>query len=133
MVSVAQEIPRRASPVGHGVGLAQGTPAAFRTLGIDPLWHACQRRLAGIGRLIIVYFRQEERQFALWQWDDAAFLAMHDRNRLAPVALAGKDPVPELIFNNLSAEFFGTFLPCFLRSSVIKAIGIYKNAFAFPR
>ncbi len=96
-VHIAQIVPARTGPVGHRVGLALGRAAAAGAGGVDPVGHLAQRALAVVGGLIAVHLRQQQRQFALVERHPAAFVAVDEGDRLAPVALAGKDPVAQLV------------------------------------
>ena len=102
-VHIAQIIPRRASPLGHGVGLALCGAAAARAGGVDPVGHLGNRALAVVGRLIALDLRQNQRQLILGHGHPAALGAGDHRNGLAPVALTGEDPVTELVVDLLVA------------------------------
>jgi len=96
-IHVAQIVPARAGPLGHGVGLAFGGSAAAGTGCVDPVRHLGQGRLAVVRRLIGLDIRQHQRKLILGQRHPAALLALYKRNRFAPVALAGKHPVAQLV------------------------------------
>ena len=95
-VHIAQEVPGRARPLGHGVRLPFGGAAAARAGGVHPFGMACQRAFAVAGGLKILDLRQHQRQLALRQRHPAAFFAIHHRDRLAPIALAAEHPIPQL-------------------------------------
>ena len=103
-VGIAQEIPRGARPLGHGIRLAFGRRAAARACGVHPALHLGKRALAGIGRLIVVHLRQQHRKLIFRHRHPAALLALDQRNRLAPVALAGEDPVAQLVIHLALAD-----------------------------
>ena len=103
-IHVAQEVPARAGPLRHGVGLTLGGTAALRAGGIDPVGHLAQRALAVIGGLIAVHLRQHERKLILRDRHPAALRAVDQRDRLAPVTLAAEDPVTQLVVDLLLAD-----------------------------
>ncbi len=98
-VCVAQEIPGRSGPVRHCIRFALGWTFAGRAGRIHPLFNVRERGLAGIGRLVLFDVGQLNRKLVFRNRDNAASLAMHDRNRLAPVMLAREDPVAEFILD----------------------------------
>ena len=87
---VAEEIPARFHEGVHGVGFAFRRAAAAWAGGFVKLGHFCQRRTHAVGYDV---FRQNDRQLVGWDGYVAAFFAMDDRNRAAPVALARNTPV----------------------------------------
>ena len=89
-VHIAQEVPGRARPLGHGVGLALGRAAAVRTGGVDPVGHLGQRGLAVFGRLIGIDLGQGQRQLILGQRHPAALFTVYERDGFAPIALTEK-------------------------------------------
>ena len=104
IVHIAQEIPGRTRPLRHGVGLALGRLAAHRALTVDPLLNSGKRRLPCSCRLIGLYLRQSKRKLFFRHRDIAAVRTVHDRNRLAPVALTGKYPVAQLIIHGCTSD-----------------------------
>ena len=96
-IHIAQEVPRRTRPLGHGVGLALGGASALGALGIDPVGHLGERALAVVGQLVAVHLRQDERQLLFGHGHPAALRAVDEGDGLAPVALAGEDPVAQLV------------------------------------
>ena len=94
-ICIAQEIPGRPCPLGHGIGLPLCRPAAAGTGCIDPISHQRQRRLSGICGHITLHFRQFQRQFTLIKRHIAALLTVYDRDWLAPVTLSGEYPVTQ--------------------------------------
>ena len=102
-IHVAQEIPARAGPLRHGVGLALGRAAALRAGGVDPVGHLGDGALAVVGRLVALDLRQNERQLLLGNGHPAARRAVDQRNGLAPIALAGEHPVTQLVVDLLMA------------------------------
>ena len=103
-IHVAQEIPARAGPLRHGVGLALGRAAALRAGGVDPVGHLAERTLAVVGGLIAVHLREHERELILRDRHPAALRAVDERDRLAPVTLAAEDPVAQLVVDLFLAE-----------------------------
>ena len=103
-IHIAQEVPGGACPLRHGVRFAHGLAAALRARGVDPIGHLRERRFAVIGRLVGINLRQNERQLAFIDRHIAALLAVYNRNRLAPVALACEYPVTELIVDLTVAD-----------------------------
>ena len=103
-VHVAQEIPARAGPLRHGIGLALGGAAALRAGGVDPVGHLAQRALAVVGGLIAVHLREHERELILRDRHPAALRAVDERDRLAPVTLAAEDPVTQLVVDLFLAD-----------------------------
>ena len=76
----------------------------MRAGGVDPVGHRGQRAFAVVGRLVAFDLRQRQRQLGLVQRHPAAFLAPHQRNRLAPVALPREHPVAQLVVDLLPAD-----------------------------
>ena len=103
-VHVAQEIPGGTGPLGHGVGLPLGRSAADRAGGVHPLVDGSQRGLAGAGGLVALHLRQAQGQLVLGNRHAAALGAVDDRDRLAPVALAGEYPVAQLVVHRLVSK-----------------------------
>ena len=96
-VHIAQEIPAGAGPLRHGIGLALGGAAAARAGSVDPVGHLGQGAFAVVGRLIALDLRQNDGQLILGDRHPAALRAGDHRDGLAPVALAGEDPVAQLV------------------------------------
>ena len=103
-IDVAQVVPARAGPLRHRVRLAFGRAAALRTFRVDPVGRLRQRRLGVARRRVVLHLRQLQRQFALRHRHRAVLLAMHDRNRLAPVPLPREQPVAQLVLHRRFAE-----------------------------
>ena len=91
-IGEAREIPGRVDERVHGVGLAPRRAAAFRAGDILPGRMAVER-IAGTVEGDVV--RQLHRQVLLRHRHDAAGLAMDDRDRAAPIALARDAPVAQ--------------------------------------
>ena len=96
-VAVAYEIPAGARPVGHGVGLAVCRAAALGAGGLYPVGCAGQCGGAVVGGLKVLYLRQLQRKLTVGQGYPAALIAVYEGYGLAPVALTGKYPVPQLV------------------------------------
>ena len=95
-VAVAQEVPARTGPLGHGVGLALGGGTAAGAGRADPLGMARQRAFAVLARLKVLDLGQAQGQLALGQGHPAALVAIDHGDRLTPVALAAEHPVAQL-------------------------------------
>ena len=93
-IGEAGEVPRRVDERVHRVGLAPRRPAALRTGDVLPGRMAIER-IAGLIEGHVV--GQLDRQILVGDGDDAAALAMDDRDRAAPVALTGDAPVAQLV------------------------------------
>ena len=93
----------------------------------------CKRRFAVVCRLVRFYVRQAQREIFLWDRHISAFFAVDERDRLAPVSLAGEYPVAQLIiyFRAGDALFFqigNNFLFGFLHSQAVEDPGIDHDA-----
>ena len=96
-VQVAQLVPARPGPVGHGAELAavRLRPVAQVEHDLHPVVGAAQRRLRlGRGvvdveraRRVVVDLGQQHGQLVVGHGDGEVVLVEHDRERLAPVAL----------------------------------------------
>ncbi len=107
-VDIAQEIPRRTRPLGHGIRFTACIAAAFRAFAVYIAFNFCKRAFAVRTGFEILDLRQTERQFCIRHSDHTALLAVHNRNRLAPIALAVKRPVFHFIlYAALADAFFG--------------------------
>ena len=96
-VHIAQEVPGGARPLGHGVGLPLGGAAAAGAGGVHPVGHLAQGGLAVVGGLVGVHLGEQQGELLLGQGLPAALLAVHHGDGLAPVPLAGEDPVAQLV------------------------------------
>ena len=106
-VDVTHVVPAGAGPVRHGVGVAVvGLLAVAQVeLDLDPVLVAAQRCLrVGLGvhriegaRLIVGHVGQVDRQCGIRQQVRGAVFAVDDREGLAPVALAGEQPVAQTV------------------------------------
>ena len=105
-VDIPQIIPAASRPLRHRVCLAQGNPAALRAGRLEPVRRLRQRRLARRRRRVILHIRQLQRQFRFRYRHYPAFVAMHKRNRLAPVSLPAEKPVAQFIIDRLFAKPF---------------------------
>ena len=88
----AQEIPRTVDESVERVGLAFRLPAAFGAIDMFPSGMA-QQRIARSPEIDIL--GQRDRQAVLGRGDHAAFLAMDEGDRRAPVPLARHTPVAQ--------------------------------------
>ena len=96
-VDVAEVVPAAAGPLRHRVRLAHALLARLRVDDVHPVRRLRQRRLARPGRLVVVQRGERERQVLLRDERLRAVLPVDDRERLAPVALAGEEPVAQLV------------------------------------
>ena len=96
-VHVAQEIPAGARPLGHGVRLPPGWSSAAGAGGGYPVRHLADGALAVAGGLVALHLRQQQRELVLRQGLPAACFTVHHGDGLAPVALPGEHPVPQLV------------------------------------
>ena len=134
-VDVPEIIPTAPSPLRHRVRLAFAGTAALRTVAVHPIGRLCQRRFGITGRRVILHLRQAERQFTLRYRHHAALIAMHNRNRLAPVALPGEKPIAQLVIHGRLAEFLlfeprGNFLLRFRRRQTSEHARVHRSAIA---
>ena len=91
-IGEAREVPGRIDEGVHGVGLAPRRAAALRAGDVLPGRMAVER----IARLVEGdVLRQRDRQVLRRHRHDAAFVAVDDRDRAAPVALARDAPVAQ--------------------------------------
>ncbi len=114
VVAVAQVVPARPRPPGHGVGLA--TDDRFAMQRVHPrftrgrLHPVCRLGEQWLGLvafhgLIVRQRRQQHGQRLLTHRVVMPALIEHDRERLAPVALAREQPVAELVVHLAGADF----------------------------
>ena len=76
----------------------------MRAGGVDPVGHMGKRGFPVIGRFIRFHIRQAERELAFWKRHISTFVAVHNRDRFTPVALAGEHPVAQLEVNLAAAD-----------------------------
>ena len=94
-IGVAKEVPGRVDERVHRVGLSPRLPVARRTRGAHPVLRRRQRRAAL--REILGHLGEQHRQVVVRDRHDAAPVAVHDRDRAAPVPLAGEQPVTQAV------------------------------------
>ena len=94
-VAVAQEVPGRVDERVHRLGLAPGRAAAARARRRASSPRPRERRPAL--RLVVLDVGQHDRQLVVGHGHLAARLAVDDRDRAAPVALARKAPVAQAV------------------------------------
>ena len=92
-VAVTQEVPGRVDERVHRVGFTAANRPATRARYEQPLLVRGERRLAL--RLVVVDLRQEDGQVLVRDGHRSAVVAIDDRDRAAPVALARERPVPQ--------------------------------------
>ena len=96
-IDVAQVVPARAGPLRHGIRLAPRGAAAGRAGRPEPVGRARQRGLAVGRRAVVLHFGQAHGQVFFRHGHHPALLAMQQRERLAPEALAAEEPVAQLV------------------------------------
>ncbi|MCY1497244.1 hypothetical protein D9M68_312040 [compost metagenome] len=101
---VAREVPGRLDEGVHGVGFALGRLAAFRAAAFVEFRHFRQRRTGAVRHHV---FRQDHRQLVGRHRHVAAGVAVDDRDRAAPVALAADAPVAQAELGARLAEALG--------------------------
>ena len=94
-VDVAQEVPGGVDERVHRVCLARALLAALRARRVQPLRIRGERRHAL--RPVVLDLRQQHRQLVFRHGDDAAIVAVDDRDRGAPVPLPREAPVTQAI------------------------------------
>ena len=108
-VGVAQLVPRTGGPLRHHVGVAGVVLQSVAEIQFDvhPVGHLAQRRrrlavgVVGVEqhRRVVRDVRQFHRQNRFGQAMGTAVGVVDDRERLAPVPLPRKQPVPQLVFD----------------------------------
>jgi hypothetical protein len=116
-VQAAQVVPAGAGPLRHRVGLATVVldPVPPLELDVAPVLIARQRRLGLAARVVgvvggggvVVDLGQLDGQLVVGQRDRHAVGVPDDRQRLAPVALAGEQPVAQLVLGERLAVAAG--------------------------
>ena len=116
-VGVAHLVPARARPLGHRVGLAAVLLGAVAQVkgDVDPFLGAAQRGLGrGVGvlrvegaRAVVADLGQLDGEHLLGQGVCDAVLVPHDREGLAPVALATEEPVAQAVGDGAVAQSLG--------------------------
>ena len=132
-IHISEVVPRRACPLGHGVGLAVCLFAAAGASCLYPVGHICEGRLTGVGGLVALYHRELQRQLGLGQRYIAAALALDDRDGLAPVALTGEHPVAQLevdllMSDALLGEELGDLLLSLINGQTVEDARVDHNA-----
>ena len=94
-VDVAEEVPRRVDERVHRVRVAPSRAAAMRAVDVHVLLVGGERRLPL--RRVVLDVGEDHRQLVLGHRDDAAALAVDERDRTAPVALARHAPVAQAV------------------------------------
>ena len=113
-VGVAHLVPARSRPLGHRVGLAAVAlrPVAQVEGDVHPFLGAAQRSLGrGVGvvriegaRAVVADLGQLDGEHLLGQGVCDAVLVPHDREGLAPVALAAEEPVAQAVGDGALAQ-----------------------------
>ena len=131
----AQEVPGRTDRAVHCVRFPSSRTLAARAGRLHPFRHAGQRRAAVPRRREIVQRRQLQRQRAGRQGHDAALRTMYDGDRRAPVALAGDQPVAQMVADGGLAQtallqLGDDSLTCFWRRQPVIGARVDQDAFA---
>ena len=101
----AQEVPGGVHERVHGVGVALGRPATGGAVDVDPAGGGGQRRGALRGQVLAAQVvRQAHGQLVVRDGHLAAVGAVDDRDRGAPEALAGQQPVAQAEVDELLAR-----------------------------
>ena len=111
------EIPGAVHERVHRVRFPQGRPAAGGTRAAAPLAVPLQRIP---GNAEIRLFGQHDRQVLLFFGNGAAILAVHDRDRTAPIPLPAYSPVAKTVFRRSAADS-GRFAACDRRGNRVVA------------
>ena len=124
IVHIAEEVPGGAGPLRHGIGLSLRRRAADRAGGIYPPVNVGQRGFSRSCRLIGFHLGKKQRKLILRHRYAAALRAVNNRDRLAPVTLAGEYPVTQLIINCFAANshFFNHHRCFFLEHRAFHAV-----------
>jgi len=97
-------VPRGLDEGVHRVGFAFGRCATFRAAALIEFRHARQWRAGAIGHDV---FWQDDGQLVFRDRNVTAGVAVHDRDRAAPVALAADAPVTQAELGTRLAKAFG--------------------------
>ena len=100
-IGEAHEVPGRVDEGVHGVGLAPRRACALRARDVLPGRMAVERIARSVEGDV---FRQRDRQIFFRHRHDAAFLAVDDRDRAAPIALARNAPVAQAVIDLALAD-----------------------------
>ncbi len=94
-VGVSQIVPTRTYERIHGIGIASCLTAAFGASSVHKLFATCERRFAVRFEFHVV--GKSYRQVRFGYGNFAAFFAIYDRYRRAPVSLTGYKPVAKSV------------------------------------
>ena len=106
VVGIAQKIPAGADECVQCIRITRRVPAAFGALAVHESCVLLQRRLSVRRKVHVI--RQLDRQILLGDRQRAAFVAVDDRDRRAPVALSGDQPVSQAVID-LEIAFAAVF------------------------
>ena len=129
-VNIAHIVPGGTGAAGHGRGLPDTVDAVAVIL--LPLGGILQRSLA-VSSLVVLQLRQDQRQLLIGEEHSLAVVGVHAGNRLAPVALAGKNPLPEVVVvlppgNPRLFQLAGNGLLGLLHGQTGELLGVHKSA-----
>ena len=103
-VDISQEVPGRACPLGHGVGLPLCCAAALGAGAVDERINFGKGAFAVLTGLEVFNLGQFKRKLLVGNGNHTALVAVNNRNRLAPIALSVECPVLHLVLNTLLAD-----------------------------
>ena len=131
-VDIAEIVPAGASPLGHGVGFAG------HIADIEPFCDVGERGFACSGGRVALNFGEHERELLFGKRMMLVVFVPEDGERLAPVTLARKEPVAELVVDGSLADMvclepFDHFLFAIGHVEAIEEAGIDMEAVAGER
>ena len=98
-IDIAQEVPGRACPLRHGVGLSLCSTTALGALAVDKGFDFCQGALTALAGLKVLDLGQAQRKLTVRNGNDAARGTVNDRDGLTPISLAVECPVLHLVLH----------------------------------
>src|SRR5438874_3003375 len=96
-IAEAEKVPGRIHERVHRVGLAARRAAARWARRVDEFGDVRERRVAAAAELRRL--RKQHGKLIGWHGNHAAGIAIHDRNRRAPISLTRNPPVLEAVLN----------------------------------
>ena len=130
-IAVTQEIPGRIDEGIHRVGFSRSIRAALWTFAVKEGFTGFERRGRASDKVDV--FRQFNREIFFRDKDIAAMRAVNDRDRAAPIALAGNKPVTQTVVYFAFAdahifEFLGDGFTGFSGFQTVKFRRVHKDA-----